>query len=278
MYQFTSDCLIGIREIDEEHQGLFRLINEIQELLEKPSDSENIDKDLVAKNLIVKLREYALTHFAHEEAYMEKIHDPELERQKKEHLQFAEKINSYQVDSITQEEGKQITAQLLEYLVRWLYRHILSSDMMIGKLAPVGENEDAFTFTDRYKTGIDFVDMEHRKLFEIIRETNRVIHAELLHDKYDEIARILEELRDYTILHFHDEEEYMERISYDMLDAQRRAHQAFVDRLNEIDMDDMDDHQQAYLEELIEFLLGWLSNHILKMDKLIPVQAEQDRE
>ena len=31
--------------------------------------------------------------------------------------------------------------------------------------------------------------------FDIIRDTNDVIHAELLHDKYDEIIRLLSELR-----------------------------------------------------------------------------------
>ena len=50
------------------------------------------------------------------------------------------------------------------------------------------------------------------------------------------------------------------------------AHQAFVDKLNEINLDDVDDNQQEYLTELVDFLLSWLVNHILKIDKLIPVQ------
>jgi hemerythrin len=32
----------------------------------------------------------------------------------------------------------------------------------------------------------------------------------------------------------------------------------------------MDDNQQEYLEELVEFLVEWLINHIQKMDKKIP--------
>ena len=50
------------------------------------------------------------------------------------------------------------------------------------------------------------------------------------------------------------------------------AHNAFVNRLNEINLDDMDDNQKEYLDELLQFLLSWLSNHILKMDKQIPAQ------
>ena len=54
------------------------------------------------------------------------------------------------------------------------------------------------------------VDREHRKLFEIIGEVNALIHNDLLHDKYDEIVRLLDELREYTKFHFEDEEAYMQ--------------------------------------------------------------------
>jgi hemerythrin len=157
-------------------------------------------------------------------------------------------------------------------MAKWLYHHILGSDIMIGKFTDKSA-EDAFTFTDAYRTGIKFVDEEHKKLFDIIRETNDVIHAELLHDKYDAIINILNELKEYTVIHFSDEEKYMESISYEGLELQRIAHNAFVDRLNEIDLNDMDDNQSEYLDDLIEFLLGWLINHIQKMDKKIPNHA-----
>ena len=109
-------------------------------------------------------------------------------------------------------------------------------------------------------------------LFAIIRDANALISQELLHDKYDEIISILDELREYTIHHFQDEEEYMKRICYSGLEVQQHAHQAFVDRLNEINLDVMDDNQQEYLEELVEYLRNWLVNHILRVDKLIPAE------
>ena len=84
---------------------------------------------------------------------------------------------------------------------------------------------------------------------------------------------ILEELKDYTIYHFQDEEKYMLSIGYSGIEAQKCAHQVFVDRLNEINLDEVDENQQEYLEELVGFLRGWLINHILKMDKLIPADA-----
>ena len=37
----------------------------------------------------------------------------------------------------------------------------------------------------------------------------------------------------------------------------------------------MDNNQQTYLLELIQFLLGWLSNHIIGMDKKIAVYMDE---
>ena len=132
------------------------------------------------------------------------------------------------------------------------------------------ESKDPFAFTDEYRTGIQLVDEEHQELFNIIRRANDLITAELLHDKYDEIMSVLDELRNYTVKHFADEENYMESINYMGLFAQKKTHQMFVDKLNDINLDDLDDNQQQYLVELVDFLLMWLANHILKMDKLIP--------
>lgn len=266
MYEFTEDCLIHIDQIDDEHRRLFQMLNEAISLAAEAPDVSSI-----ARNLLQNLKDYASTHFAHEEAYMESIHDPELLLQRQEHLQFTEKVNSFTPDCSSPEAARTSLQELLTYLVRWLYRHILSSDMMIGKMAS-GNAPDRFAFTDQYRTGIPLVDDEHQRLFEIIREVNALISNDLLHDKYDEIIHLLDELKNYTEFHFHDEEALMERIQYPGLAAQKRAHSAFIERLVEIDLsdlDNMDNNQQEYLNELIQFLLGWLSNHILASDKKI---------
>jgi putative ATP-dependent endonuclease of the OLD family len=78
------------------------------------------------------------------------------------------------------------------------------------------------------------------------------------------------ELEDYTKFHFSEEEEYMESIHYEGLEAQKRAHAAFIDRLEQVDPDEIDANPQEYLNELLEFLLNWLINHILYTDKKIP--------
>ena len=62
----------------------------------------------------------------------------------------------------------------------------------------------------------------------------------------------------------------MESINYNGLEIQQMAHISFIDKLNDIDMLDLEDNQQGYLVELMDFLLSWLVYHILKLDKKIP--------
>lgn len=270
MYRFTEDCLTGIEQIDNEHERLFELINNTIRLLHNEA---LVDKYHQVQEVLHELMDYADTHFANEEAYMAASNDPELAIQKKQHMFFREKINVMDFSNIDDlEEQNETLDDLLRYLTRWLYQHILSSDILIGKMPPVEEwreQENPIIFTEKYRTGIPLIDGEHETLFEIIREANDLVKAELLHDKYDEIVGVLNKLKNYTEEHFRDEEEYMESVGYPGLGAQKMAHQAFVSKLEEIDLEQVDENQQEYLEELMEFLFGWLSNHILKSDKLI---------
>ncbi len=264
MYQFTNDCLIGIPEIDKEHQHLFNLLNQTDSALH----AADADISAITSRLLNELYNYAMEHFAHEEAYMRSIDDPELNRQLQEHEAFREKVTSY-MDSgeLTLNTAK----ELLTFLAKWLYRHILSSDILIGKFQKA-KNNDAYVFSNEYLTGIELIDKEHRQLFALVNDVHNLIHDEFIFDKYDEIVRILTELRNYTEMHFHDEETYMEQIHYPELDAQRRAHNAFIEKLVDInfaELEDMDDNQQEYLQGILDFLAKWLINHILKMDKKI---------
>lgn len=140
MYEFTQDCLTGIAQIDEEHRKLFSLINEAVELPKEARTPQTV------KNILEHLSDYAVNHFAHEEAYMEAQNDPELPLQKKEHQAFADHVKLLEKQPLTGENASAMLDEILTYLVRWLYRHILSSDMMIGKM----QKEDPFVFTAKY--------------------------------------------------------------------------------------------------------------------------------
>ena len=264
MFTFTKDCMTGITEIDEEHRKLFELIASTDAALK---ETENpVEHALL---LINELKQYAITHFAHEESYMERIHDPELSHQKKEHAAFIEKVNSYSFDSINDDTARGIILELLEYLSRWLMSHILGSDILIGQFKK-NERPAVPVFEDKFKVGVALIDEEHKQLFAIIGKVHTAIRNNFVHDKFDVILDILVELKEYTRVHFADEENYMHEIGYDGLPYQEMLHQKFINKLNELDLDDVDDNQEEYLYDFLEFLQNWLVNHILRVDKMIP--------
>ena len=270
-FEFTQDCITGIETIDDEHRNLFALLSKAYVLACTEYHSDYYQE---LKNILEELDDYAETHFAHEEEYMMQIRDPELIRQRSQHAFFRDKVREYEFVNIDNEEEQQrVLTELVRFLAKWLYRHILSSDILIGKMPPLEEwmvRENPCEFTDEYLTGIELVDAEHKELFRIVDKANQLVKNFDSLSGYDSIMQILNELKEYTKEHFADEEEYMEGIQYEGLSAQKRAHEAFVDKLENISLDQIDANPQENLQELLEFLLGWLINHILYTDKRIP--------
>ena len=211
MFEFTEDCKIGMEELDNEHRYLFELINDAYELSMEYGLSDYYQD---VKEILAKLDDYAERHFEHEEAYMIRLCDPELPVQRSQHAYFRDKILSLDLHNIDDvEEQQRVIMDLVTFLAKWLYRHILSSDILIGKLPPLEQwmlKENPCEFTDEYLTGIDLIDKEHEQLFKIIGETEQLVKT---FDKTDGTGRfmdLIKQLTEYTKYHFNDEEEYME--------------------------------------------------------------------
>ncbi len=120
-----------------------------------------------------------------------------------------------------------------------------------------------------YYTGIDFIDEEHSMLFSIADKAYDLLTNDFIPDKYDYIMEVIKELKDYTKYHFDHEETYMNSIGYKRILSQKVAHDDFIEKINSIDSDNIDENQKDALLELLEFLTTWLVEHIYKKDKLI---------
>lgn len=294
MIKFTDDCLIGIERIDLKRKEFFDI------LMEEEKDKEEKHYKIRCARLIGKLVVYADEVIKEEIVYLEEMDDNELSLQKKEHEWFSDVVIKFSEDIATVTDMKAFYDEIIKFMIRWFYNHMVSKDTLIGRdnivtrAAAKKEEDDIamlkdqletkseavddtnpFAFTEKYFTGIPFVDEEHRKLFEIIEAANDVIHDEFLYDKYDQIAHILEELLEYTKYHFTDEENYMESIGYEGLALQKKAHAMFIQKIEDVNLDDVDDNQDEYLMKILDFLLNWLANHILKLDMHIPKQDEE---
>lgn len=119
---------------------------------------------------------------------------------------------------------------------------------------------------NEYSVGVDMLDNQHKRLFEIGNNAISTLKDESTVDRYDEIFKLLEDLKNYTIFHFSSEEEYLLDINFDMYLPHKREHDDFIKKLDEIKLRAFDSNQDAYLQEMLKFIIGWISNHILKSD------------
>lgn len=122
---------------------------------------------------------------------------------------------------------------------------------------------------DEYSIGVERIDNQHKHLFEIANKAYEVLNNEFYTDKYDKIVEILNELEDYTIFHFKDEENLMKQLGYKKLLSHKVEHDDFINKIKSIDLEKVDYEQDKYLLDIFNFIVDWLVNHIIEKDKLI---------
>lgn len=125
------------------------------------------------------------------------------------------------------------------------------------------------SWKDDYKIGVAQIDEQHQKLFEISGRIYDLLKDEYAFDKYDRIMALIGELKDYTVFHFKSEEEYMQSIGYRKYLSQKVEHDDFIEKINQVDFNAVDENPDAYLLEILDFVVDWISRHILEKDKLI---------
>ena len=138
-----------------------------------------------------------------------------------------------------------------------------SKDKLIGGIV-------MFNWKDEYSVGIEIIDEQHQKLFEIGNRAYELFKDEMCIDHYDGVIDIVNELRDYTKFHFQTEEALMLEMNYKRYFTQKVAHDDFIEKIYEVDFDEIDDNPKEYIEEILSFIFDWITYHIIQQDKLIP--------
>lgn len=123
-----------------------------------------------------------------------------------------------------------------------------------------------FEWREEYNTGVNAIDEEHKRLFEIGSQIYALAKNDNYIDYYDKIMDLIEELKSYTVYHFNDEERIMKLYEYPRLDEQKDMHYKFIQKINNLDLKKIDANQQGAILELMEFVCKWIESHILKED------------
>ncbi|MEH6576893.1 MAG: bacteriohemerythrin [Amphritea sp.] len=119
--QWTSDLSVGDNSIDDDHKGLFALVDEL--------NSADMGHDYI--NVILdRLKSYTNEHFSREEELMKKVNFPGMEAHLVEHKAFIEWLETIRSMYARFPESPFVVGDAVNgYLQRWLRQHILEEDM-----------------------------------------------------------------------------------------------------------------------------------------------------
>lgn len=120
---------------------------------------------------------------------------------------------------------------------------------------------------EQYQLGIEKIDEQHKRLFEIADSIYELLNNDIYLDKYDRIMIVVDELKEYTDFHFKTEENFMRETGYRKYLSHKTRHDDFIAKINNLDLNVIDENQADYLGEILDFVCMWIKNHILSEDK-----------
>jgi len=125
--------------------------------------------------------------------------------------------------------------------------------------------EDRLIFDSRYVVGIEQVDREHQRLFELASKIYDNLSLDVILPM-KEIRAAITELVDYTKLHFANEEALMAANAYPELAEHRELHAYLIYRIEDFEKS-VESGEQYTPVDAYEFLGSWLGDHIQASDR-----------
>lgn len=132
-------------------------------------------------------------------------------------------------------------------------KHLLRKDKIEIKLPE-------FRWSDKFLIGVDKMDDEHKVLIEKINALIRDLNDS---DK-QKVLKSFEDLKNYTVFHFNDEEKFMESESYPDFVAHKRIHENMIAQF--LGYEKLLKNDQLDKKKFMAFLKNWLISHILGVD------------
>jgi len=119
----------GVATVDEQHQALIKMVNDLREACLAGKGLDKLDQTLKF------LGEYVVKHFAHEEDLMESRGCPSKEANKEAHAQFLQKYQEFVGRFEREGASVPLVLELQETAVKWLTKHICKVDARLRETA-----------------------------------------------------------------------------------------------------------------------------------------------
>lgn len=119
--QWTENLSVGVPRMDDHHKKLVDLINRV-------FDAMSGDASSAVDPVLAELLDYTRYHFSEEEKLLEARGYPELEEHREVHRAMVAEV--VEMRARRQVDPASVTAaETLDFLSKWLMRHIIGKDL-----------------------------------------------------------------------------------------------------------------------------------------------------
>lgn len=127
--QWKKEYLLGIEQIDKQHQELFRIVNRIQAIVDG-GDSERARR--ACEEAVKYLKGYTLKHFEDEEFYQISVGYEGYARHKGIHDAFRQTVVVQEQRMQQEDYSRDSVGDFLNILSAWLVSHVTREDQRIA--------------------------------------------------------------------------------------------------------------------------------------------------
>lgn len=120
------------------------------------------------------------------------------------------------------------------------------------------------TWNESLSVKIASIDDQHKKLIGLINDFYANINQGSSKEKLFEMIKAL---KDYTIVHFSNEEKYMKQLNYPAYQTHKKEHDKFVASVQDFE-DRYKTGKLLISVEVTNFIKEWITKHIMGTDKL----------
>ena len=130
-YKWTENYETGEERVDRQHQTLFKMINDLEVMLEKPTIT---DQDV--GEAIRWLTNYTRIHFVYEEFCMVRHSCPVWEKNQFAHDKFTAALDDFKAEFDVHGGSRRLLQRIYKAAGQWLIHHICKIDKNLRQSLP----------------------------------------------------------------------------------------------------------------------------------------------
>ena len=124
------------------------------------------------------------------------------------------------------------------------------------------KNMLGYQWKEKYSVGVQSIDNQHKEIFRLL---DKLFEALKSGQAAQTTIRIIAELENYAVIHFHKEKFFFRQFNYTGSAEHLQEHKQFIEKVASIKAD-AKSGKLASSFELINFLKTWIDHHILVVD------------